>query len=87
MKKIILPALAILAFGTITNAQLVQKQPAKHVTMVTTKPAITHTTPVAAKTGTVESGIKKKKVSTPAQKAVIKRRHHHKSIKPKTKKH
>ena len=75
MKKIILPALAILAFGTISNAQLAQKQPVKHAAVVATKPAMTN------------SGIKKKKTTTPTKKAAIKRKHHHKARKPKTKKH
>ncbi len=87
MKKIILPALAILAFGTISNAQLAQKQPVKHAAVVATKPSMTNTTPAPAKPAAAQSGIKKKKTTTPTQKAVIKRKHHHQARKPKTKKH
>jgi hypothetical protein len=79
MKKIILPALAMLLLGGITNAQTTQKQPAKTASSVVSRPVTSNKTMI--KTAAVTPAKTTKPVANKT--AAIKRKHHHKPRKTK----
>ena len=79
MKKIFVAVLSIFMVGACLNAQTVQKQTAKPAT--TSKPVAVNKTKMPSATVATT-----KPTSTPAEKKpIIRRKHHHKKSKAKTK--
>ena len=79
MKKIFLPALALLVFGGVSSAQVSQRQPAKTAGVVVTKPA------VISKSMNKTASVTPAKTTKPAtnKTVAIKRKHKQKARKPK----